>query len=70
MNKKVLEKIKSLSNKDPFLLTVTTYNSKKKKNQLDTFVFTNNFPYSELESTKDKIIELIDGQTLTQLEKM
>ena len=70
MNKKILEKIKKLTENDSFLVTVTAFDKKKKSRELDTFVFSNNFPYAEFEGTKEKIVELIDEHALTQFEKM
>lgn len=58
MNKKMLEKIKKIDKDDPFLVSITVLN--KKSGGLDTFLFSNKFPYEELEGTKKMIGKLID----------
>ncbi len=64
MNKKVLEKIKKISENDPFLVSITVFN--KKSDKLDTFLFSNKFPYGELEGTKKMIGKLIDDAEKTK----
>ena len=59
MNKEMLEKIKKIDKNDPFLVSITVFN--KKGDKLDTFLFSNKFPYEELDGTKKMIAKLIDG---------
>ena len=61
MNKALLKKIENVKEDDPFLITITVFNKKKKSgNNIDTFLFINNFPYADFDGTKKKIVELID----------
>ena len=69
MNKKILKKVQDLKEDDSFLLTVTLVN-RKDKTKLDSFVISNNFPFSEFAGTKHKLNELIDEQALTQFDKI
>lgn len=62
MHKESLKKIEKIKDTDPFLITITTYGKGKARNQLDTFLFVNRFPYADLEGTKQKIIELISRE--------
>ncbi len=54
----MLEKIKKIDKDDSFLVSVTVFN--KKGDKLDTFLFSNEFPYEELKGTKKMINKLID----------
>ncbi|MFH1551649.1 MAG: hypothetical protein ABIC36_02110 [bacterium] len=61
MNKKLLQKLKNLKKDDSFLITVTVFNKRAKpENKLDTFLFINNFLYTDFVSTKKMINKLID----------
>ena len=60
----MLEKIKKIDKDDSFLVSVTVFN--KKGDKLDTFLFSNKFPFGELEGTKEMIAKLIDGAKKTQ----
>jgi len=59
MHKEMIKKVKEINKNDPFLISITILN-KKKDDKLDTYVFSNNFPYEELESTKKMIEKLIN----------
>jgi len=59
MRKEMIKKIKEINKNDPFLVSITIF-SKKKDGKLDTYVFSNNFPYEELEGTKKMIEKLIN----------
>jgi hypothetical protein len=62
MDKKLLAKIKELKEDDPFLITVTVFSKNPTPGkQLDSFIFVNNFPYDELEGTKEAVADLIEG---------
>ena len=61
MNKDLLKKIKEIKQNDPFLITVTVFNKKGKPGKdMDTFLFVNEFPYTEFSGTKKMINKLID----------
>ena len=57
----MIKKIKEINKNEPFLVSITIF-SKKKGDKLDTYVFSNNFPYEEFEGTKKMIGELIDKE--------
>jgi len=57
----MFKKLKKITKKDSFLMTVTTFNPKGEPGkELDTFVLVNNFPYEDFEGTKKMIVKLID----------
>ena len=55
----MIKKIKEINKNEPFLVSITTFN-KKEGGKLDTYVFSNNFPYEEFEGTKKMIEKLIN----------
>jgi len=58
----MFKKLKKITKKDSFLMTVTIFNKKGAAGQnVDTYLLINDFPYPELEGTKEMIIKLIDG---------
>jgi len=59
MHKEMIKKIKEINKNDPFLVSITIF-SKKKDSKLDTYVFSNSFPYEEFEGTKKMIGKLIN----------
>lgn len=57
----LIKRVKELKKDEPFLATITVFNKERIKGQeLETFLFINNFPYEEFEGTKLEIIRLID----------
>ena len=61
MNKNLLKTIKEIKENDSFLVTITLFNKKGKSGKdLDTFLFVNNFPYTDFEGTKKMIVKLIN----------
>lgn len=60
----MIKKIKEINKNDPFLVSVTIFN-KKEDGKLDTYVFSNNFPYEELEGTGKMIGKLINEHKKT-----
>ena len=60
----MIKKIKEINKNDPFLVSITIFN-KKKDGKLDTYVFSNNFPYEEFEGTKKMIGKLINEHKQT-----
>lgn len=65
MYKELEKKVKDINKNDSFLVTITAFN-KKEKGKLDTYVFTNNFPYDEIQGTKKMINKLIDEHENTK----
>lgn len=65
MYKELEKKVKEINKNDPFLVTITVF-SKKEEGKLDTYVYTNNFPYDELEGTKKMVNKLIDDHKNTK----
>ena len=62
MNKTLLKNLKNIKENDSFLVTITTFSKDKTaKEDIDTFLVINDFPYIELEGTKKMIIKLIDN---------
>ena len=62
MRKDLLKKIKDIKENDPFLITVTVFGKKNPKGkELDTFLFVNEFPFTEFNGTKKIINNLIDN---------
>ena len=58
----MFKKLKKITKKDSFLMTVTTFNPEGEPGkELNTFVLVNNFPYEDFESTKKMIVKLIEG---------
>ena len=66
MNKNLLKKIKEIKQDDSFLVSITIFD-KKEDGKLDTYVFSNKFPYEEFEGTKKMIGKLIDEHKKTGL---
>lgn len=62
MKKEIIEKLSSLNENEKFLMTLTVYNKKEKKEKLNTFLFVNKFPYTDIEGTKKAICELLDKE--------
>ncbi len=55
-------KINLLKKDTPFLATITFFSkSGEPGKELETFVFVNNFPYEEIEGTKNEIVRQING---------
>lgn len=61
MKQEVLKKIKELGPNEPFLITVTVYD-KKKAGEIKTSLYSNNFPYEEMEGTKNVINQLVNKE--------
>jgi len=60
MYKSFLKKVRKLKKEEPFLATLTIFGKEDARGkELETFLFINNFPYEEIEGTKEKIVELI-----------
>lgn len=62
MNKEILKKIKKLNENSKFLLSVTVFDDKSREDNVDTFLFMNNFPKEELDGAKKTICKLIEDQ--------
>lgn len=59
--KNMFKKLKKITKKDSFLMSVTTFNPKNEPGkELDTYLLINDFPNAELEGTKKMIVKLID----------
>lgn len=57
----LIKKVKEFKKDEPFLATITVFNKERIGGQeLETFLFINNFPYEEFEGTKLEIVKLID----------
>lgn len=57
----MFKKLKKITKKDSFLMTVTTFNPEGEPGkELDTYLLINDFPYPGLEGTKKMIVKLID----------
>lgn len=59
MYKELVDKVKEIKGSDPFLVTITVYDDKN-EDKLETYVFSNEFPYEEFDGTKKMIGKLID----------
>ncbi len=60
MYKSFVEKVKKLKKDEPFLATLTVFSKENVRGkELETFLFINNFPYEEIEGTKEEIIKLV-----------
>lgn len=68
MREQLFKKIKEIKPNEPFLATITFFD-RKKTDRLNTFVFSNKFPYEEFEGTKEVINKLIDEQKARQFKK-
>lgn len=59
--KSFVEKVKKLKKDEPFLATLTVFSKEDiRGKELETFLCVNNFPYEEIEGTKEEVIRLID----------
>lgn len=60
MYKSFVEKVKKLKKDEPFLATLTVFSEENVRGkELETFLFVNNFPYEEIEGTKEEIAKLV-----------
>lgn len=60
MYDQMMKKIKTIKKTTPFLVSVTTLDEKTQ--EWNTYVYTNKFPYSELDGTKDMLGKLVEEQ--------
>lgn len=66
MNKRIMTKLKKLTDKDPFLLTIAIP-KKGKAGGSDSYLIANKFPYEEFDGAKETINKLIDDEQIRHL---
>lgn len=62
MKKDVLAKLALIDDDSNLLITITTFDKERKGKELNSYVFSNDFPKREIDGTKDFICKLVDEQ--------